>query len=182
MNIVFVIGRNGRLYQYNKVTELWHEHSQSPHLVLSRLPGTASRPSLSSLTGSLFMFSEDGGLVEYQWNTVDGWNWVEHGTPNKNVTLVGAPGPCFEGNQLFMVGSDGNVYLRYLEQRTWQWKSCGFPHEENTQENDGHNEDCTINHDMDTMGKNARSLYDHNKNCDEKVSVKQYQPAFYTRY
>ncbi|XP_038999032.1 uncharacterized protein LOC120124417 [Hibiscus syriacus] len=73
-NIVCVVGRNGRPYQYNKVTELWHEHHQSQHLVLSRLPGTAMRPSMFSLTGSLFMLSEDGRLVEYHWNTSDGWN------------------------------------------------------------------------------------------------------------
>ncbi|PQM35795.1 hypothetical protein Pyn_13721 [Prunus yedoensis var. nudiflora] len=95
-NIVFVVGRNGRLYQYNKVTELWHEHYQSQHLILSRLPGTAMRPSLVSLTGSLFMLSVDGGLVEYHWNTFDGWNWVEHGSPDKVVTFVGSPGPSFE--------------------------------------------------------------------------------------
>jgi hypothetical protein len=23
-NIIFVVGRNGRLYQYNRITELWH--------------------------------------------------------------------------------------------------------------------------------------------------------------
>lgn len=123
---MFVIGSNGRLYQYNKVTELWHEHYQSQHLVLSRITGTAMRPSLLSLTGSLFMLSVDGGLVEYHWNSMDGWNWVEHGTPNKAV-LVGAPGPSLEGNQLFLIGSNGNVYLRYMDQMTWRWKNCGFP-------------------------------------------------------
>ncbi|XP_050369667.1 uncharacterized protein LOC126787803 isoform X2 [Argentina anserina] len=126
-NIVFVFGRNGRLYQYNKVTELWHEHFQSRHLILSRLPGTAMRPSLLSLTGSLFMLSVDGGLVEYHWNPMDGWSWVEHGTPHKVVTLVGSPGPSLEGNQLFLIGSNGNVYLRYMDQMTWKWKNCGFP-------------------------------------------------------
>ncbi|KAJ4978221.1 hypothetical protein NE237_009001 [Protea cynaroides] len=130
-NIVFVIGRNGRLYQYNKVTKLWHEHYQSPHLVQSRLPGTAMRPSPLSLTGSLFMVSEDGGLVEYHWNPIDGWSWVEHGTPSKSVTLVSSPGPCFEDNQLFLIGSDGEVYLRYMDQMTWKWKNLGFPPGEN---------------------------------------------------
>ncbi|KAM1256073.1 hypothetical protein ACFX1Q_030234 [Malus domestica] len=126
-NIVFVVGRNGRLYQYNKVTDLWHEHYQSQHLTLSRLPGTAMRPSSLSLTGSLFMLSADGGLVEYHWNTFEGWNWVEHGSPHRVVTLVGSPGPSFEGNQLFLIGSNGNVYLRYMEEMTWRWKNCGFP-------------------------------------------------------
>ncbi|GMI63802.1 hypothetical protein HRI_000049500 [Hibiscus trionum] len=49
------------------------------------------RPSIFSLTGSLFMLSEDGGLVEYHCNTWDGWSWVEHGTPCKDVTLVAPP-------------------------------------------------------------------------------------------
>ncbi|KAK4768493.1 hypothetical protein SAY87_003634 [Trapa incisa] len=59
-NIMFVVGRNKRFYQYNKVTELWHEHSQSNHLVLSRSPGTAMPPSMASLASSLFMLFEDG--------------------------------------------------------------------------------------------------------------------------
>ncbi|XP_043723297.1 uncharacterized protein LOC122670475 isoform X1 [Telopea speciosissima] len=126
-NIIFVIGRNGRLYQYNKLTKLWHEHYQSPHLVLSRLPGTAMRPPSLSLTGSLFMISEDGGLVEYHWNPIDGWCWVEHGTPSRSVNLVSSPGPCFESNQLFLIGSDGEAYLRYMDQSTWKWKNYGFP-------------------------------------------------------
>lgn len=124
---MFVVGRNGRLYQYNKVTDVWHEHYQSQHLTLSRLPGTAMRPSSLSLTGSLFMLSVDGGLVEYHWNAFEGWNWVEHGSPHRVVTLVGSPGPSFEGNQLFLIGSNGNVYLRYMEEMTWRWKNCGFP-------------------------------------------------------
>lgn len=120
-NIIFVVGRNGRLYQYNRITELWHRHYQSPHLILSRSPGTAMRPSPLSLAGSLFMVSEHGGLVEYHFSPQDGWEWVEHGTPHRDVTLVGAPGPCFDGSQLFVVGSDGHVYRRHMEGRTWRW-------------------------------------------------------------
>ncbi|XP_077218219.1 uncharacterized protein LOC143852627 isoform X2 [Tasmannia lanceolata] len=176
MNIVFVIGRNGRLYQYNKVSELWHEHYQSPHLVLSKVPGTAMRPSLSSLTGSIFMLSGEGGLIEYHWNSLDGWNWVEHGTPYKNVTLLGAPGPCFEGNQLFLIGSDGNVYLRYLDQKMWKWKRYGFPNLENlvakTQIGSGErkNVDCTVEDVVANFGNNAQRLNAQNGNCDEKVA------------
>ncbi|KAK7366658.1 hypothetical protein VNO80_08653 [Phaseolus coccineus] len=127
-NIVFVIGRNGRLYQYNKVTDLWHELYHSQHLVLSQSPGTVIRPSLKTLSGSLFMISIEGGLVEYQRSSMYGWNWVEHGTPNRDVTLVGSPGPSFEGNQLFFTGSDGKVYLRYMHKKSWKWKDCGFPY------------------------------------------------------
>ncbi|XP_047307948.1 uncharacterized protein LOC124911496 [Impatiens glandulifera] len=126
--IVFVVGKNGRLYQYNKITENWHEHYQSQHLVLSRQPGTALRQ-LSSLSGSLFMISEDGGLVEYHWNALEGWNWVEHGTPYKGVYMVGSPGPSFQLKQLFLIGSDGNVYLRYMDKTTWKWKNCDHPHD-----------------------------------------------------
>lgn len=126
-NIIFVTGRNGRLYQYNKVNDLWHEHYQSQHLILSNFPGTVIRPLSKSLTGSIFMFSRDGGLVEYNWNTWNEWNWIEHGTPYKGVTLVGSPGPSFEGNQLLLIGSDGKVYLRYMDKNAWKWKDCGFP-------------------------------------------------------
>ncbi|XP_057480828.1 uncharacterized protein LOC130767820 isoform X2 [Actinidia eriantha] len=177
-NVVFVIGRNGRLYQYNKVTELWHEHRQSQHLVLSRLPGTAMRQSSQSLTGSLFMLSEDGGLVEYHWNAMEGWNWVEHGTPHRSVTLVGSPGPCFQGNQLFLIGSDGNVYLRYLDQTTWKWKNCDFPlverkgNEDQGQvgENLGSEEVCTNDDFAAGFEKNEENLNNFNRNCDPKVA------------
>ncbi|KAA8549789.1 hypothetical protein F0562_001473 [Nyssa sinensis] len=177
-NIVFVIGRNGRLYQYNKVTELWHEHYQSQHLVLSRLPGTAMRPSSLSLTGSLFMLSEDGGLVEYHWNSMDGWNWVEHGTPYKTVTFVGSPGPCFGGNHLFLIGSDGKVYIRYLDDTTWKWKNCGFPHIQNMVVEDqrqvgakpGKEEICIDEVFAANSEEIEEKLNDINKDCDPKVA------------
>ncbi|KAK9022039.1 hypothetical protein V6N11_002335 [Hibiscus sabdariffa] len=175
-NIMFVVGRNGRLYQYNKVTELWHEHRQSQHLVLSRLPGTAMRPSFLSLTGSLFMLSEDGRLVEYHWNAWDGWNWVEHGTPRKDVALVAPPSLC--GNQLFLIGSDGNIYLRYMDQLAWRWKNCGFPQKgdkatENQTEtgaNDGMQEVC-INNDLTaTLDIDMEKTNIPNRRCDPKVA------------
>ncbi|OMO54503.1 hypothetical protein COLO4_36457 [Corchorus olitorius] len=173
-NIVFVVGRNGRLYQYNKVTELWHEHHQSQHLVLSRLPGTAMRPSSLSLTGSLFMLSEDGGLVEYHWNAWDGWNWVEHGTPCKDVKLVGPPGPCFKGNQLFLIGSDGNVYLRYMDQLIWKWKNFGFPQNSDKatedQIHDAKQEVCINNDFTASLDNNMENSNDPNRNCDTKVA------------
>uniref|UniRef100_A0A2P2JD22 Uncharacterized protein LOC105648304 n=1 Tax=Rhizophora mucronata TaxID=61149 RepID=A0A2P2JD22_RHIMU len=177
-NIVFVIGGNGRLYQYNKVSELWHEHYQSQHLILARLPGTAMRSSSSSLAGSLLMLSEDGGLVEYQWNTGDGWNWVEHGRPNKGVTLITPPSPCFEGNQLFLVGSDGKVYMRYLDQGTWKWKNCGFPnvgklmheHQTATKGKDGNRESCIDGELAAGLEKDSENLDDHDGNCNPKVA------------
>ncbi|CAK7331108.1 unnamed protein product [Dovyalis caffra] len=177
-NIVFVIGRNGRLYQYNKVTELWHEHYQSQHLILSRLPGTVMRPSSLSLAGSLFMLSEDGGLVEYHWNTGDGWNWIEHGTPNKGVTLITSPSPCFEGNQLFLVGSDEKVYVRYMDKMTWRWKNCGLPHvgklknEDRAQEggNDNNEEVCIDENFAASLENVAEKYSDFDRNCDPKVA------------
>ncbi|KAF5198646.1 Excinuclease ABC, C subunit, N-terminal [Thalictrum thalictroides] len=175
-NIVFAVGRNGRLYQYNKVTELWHEHLQSPHLILSTLPGTAMRESSRTLAGSIFMVAEDGGLVEYQWRTLEGWNWIEHGTPYKGITFLSAPGPSLEYNRLFLVGSDGKVYLRYMDQRTWKWKSYGFPSVENmmldNQKNTGKQDDSDeICIGEDTTDNNfAQCFNDQNRNCDSKVA------------
>ncbi|XP_073111153.1 uncharacterized protein [Elaeis guineensis] len=173
MNIIFVVGRNGRLYQYNRITELWHEHYQSPHLVLSRSPGTAMRPSLQSLTGSLFMISENGGLVEYHWNLQDGWEWVEHGTPYRDVTLVGAPGPCFDGTQLFVIGSDGHVYRRFLEQRTWKWMSHGYPNTETSAleaQRTRSDHTCTYEDKTAYFEYNNQYSNNYNRHCNEKVA------------
>ncbi|XP_019155559.1 PREDICTED: uncharacterized protein LOC109152368 [Ipomoea nil] len=171
-NIVFVIGSNGRLYQYNKVTELWHEHLQSQHLVLSKVPGTAMRPSPLSSKGSLFMLSEDGGLVEYNWNSLDGWNWVEHGTPDQSVTLVGSPGPCFRDSQLFLIGSNGRVYLRLLDQGTWQWRDCGFPYipEEKAADKSKQKGTCRNEDFAARTPEFEENLHPSNKHCDTKVS------------
>ncbi|KAE9616402.1 hypothetical protein Lalb_Chr03g0024521 [Lupinus albus] len=161
-NIVLVIGRNGRLYQYNKVTDLWHEHYQSQHLILSQFPGSVLRPSSKSLSGSLFMLSIEGGLVEYHWDTLYGWNWVEHGTPYKGVTMVGSPSPTFEGNQLLLIGSDGKVYLRYMDNKyAWKWKDCGFPHMGNKMVKD------SASNLMKDQDKNLAEL---NSKCDPKVA------------
>ncbi|KAL1552960.1 hypothetical protein AAHA92_13697 [Salvia divinorum] len=172
-NVVFVVGRNGRLYQYNKVTQVWHQHYQSQHLVLSTSPGTATRPSTGSLRGSLFMLSEGGGLVEYQWSPTDGWNWIEHGTPHTSVTLVGAPGPCFGGTQLFLIGSNGNVYLRYFNQQEWKWRHCGFPFLPNKGdqgEGEGGVGECVENDFADSFHKNEDKLHGLDKFCDPRVS------------
>lgn len=172
-NIVFVIGRNGRLYQYNKVTDLWHGHYQSQHLILSQFPGTAIRPSSQSLSGSLFMLSSEGGLVEYNWNSWYGWNWVEHGTPYKGVSLVGSTGPCFEGNQLFLIGSCGKVYLRYMDKNAdWKWKDFGFPSTVKVVEKQGQGEKVVcINEDCVSSSKAQNNFGDDpNPNCDPKVN------------
>lgn len=180
-NIVFVSGRDGRLYQYNRVTELWHEHLQSQHLVLSRNPGTASRSSSGSLKGSIFMISETGGLVEYHWNSLDGWHWVEHGAPTTNVMLVGSPGPCFGDNQLLLIGTDGNVYLRYIDEKgTWKWNNFGFPNIGNKIDegermslNQQRDEEICFNKDFEAaIHKIDEDMQAIHKNCDPKVSVK----------
>ena len=129
-----------------------------------------------SLTGSLFMLSEDGGLVEYHWNSLDGWNWVEHGAPNKGVTLVGSPGPPFEDKILFLIGSDGNVYLRYMDQMTWKWKNCSFPYVGNTEDHQqeaGNDRMQGVCLDEDFAGNSEQSerLNDASKDCDPKVSI-----------
>ncbi|XP_027360491.1 uncharacterized protein LOC113868792 isoform X2 [Abrus precatorius] len=176
-NIVFVTGRNGRLYQYNKVTDLWHEHYQSRHLILSQFPGTVIRQSSKSLSGSLFMLSREGGLVEYHWNTWYSWNWVEHGTPYKGVTLVGSPGPSFEGNQLLLIGSDGKVYLRYMDNNAWKWKDYGFPSMRNkiveAHSEGGINEEKAVQIDgkcASGLNKDQENHDDLNFNCDSKVA------------
>ncbi|KAL8129352.1 hypothetical protein V2J09_018507 [Rumex salicifolius] len=178
-NILFLVGRNGRLYQYNKLTGIWHQHYQSQYLVLSRLPGTAMRPSMGSLKGSIFMISQEGGLVEYQWSTQDGWSWVEHGTPPGSLSFVAGPGPGFDGDQLFLIGSDGKVYLRCLDEEEWKWKDYGFPSIENmavqernqmelNDEKDGTYFDQKIA--ARSEGGEQINLGLLNKNCDPRVA------------
>lgn len=173
-NVVFVTGRNGRLYQYNKVTGVWHQHNQSPHLVLYRSPGTTMRPSSVSLTGSLFMFSEDGGLIEYHYNSFDGWEWIEHGTPSPDVTFVGAPGPSFDSTQLFLIGSDGNVYLRYLEERVWKWKNYfspfSFSMDMERQHERGKSDLNKLGCSYQPLHQSAQNLISQNEICDDKVT------------
>ena len=121
------------------------------------------------------MLSKEGGLVEYQWSTWSGWNWVEHGTPDKGVTLVGSTGPSFEGNQVLLIGSDGKVYLRYMEQNAWKWKNCGFPSVGNkmveANRQGGFNEEkVTCNeYPMNGLRKDQENLADQNSKCDPKV-------------
>ncbi|URE04674.1 hypothetical protein MUK42_19652 [Musa troglodytarum] len=175
-NIIFVVGQNGRLYQYNRITELWHKHYQSPHLVLSRSPGTAIRPSVLSLAGSIFMISDNGGLVEYHWDSLDGWEWVEHGTPYRDVLLVGAPGPCFDDTQLFVIGSDGQVYRRHWDQRTWKWTCHGFPHSKPSssvedQRVEG-SKNCATDDNVASYKNEAQYPDDgYGRNCNEKVAA-----------
>ncbi|KAM0045926.1 putative WD40/YVTN repeat-like-containing domain superfamily [Helianthus debilis subsp. tardiflorus] len=166
-NIVFVVGTDGHLYQYNKVSGLWHGHHQSRHMVLSKQPGTAMRGSPQSLSGSLFMISEDGRLIEYYWNPMDGWGWVEHGSPYPGVTLVGSTGPCLAGNQLFLIGSDGNVYLRYWDQTLWKWSDCGFPSTGNVSGKNRKGEGCI---DQEILVKTRKEYHEETENCDPKVA------------
>ncbi|GAA0143010.1 hypothetical protein LIER_03787 [Lithospermum erythrorhizon] len=165
-NIVIVVGKNGRLYQYNKITELWHEHYQSKHLSLSRVPGTTMRPSSSLTKGSIFMTSVDGGLVQYKFDSVDGgWKWIEHGTPSTSVILAGSPGPCFSGLQLFVIGSDGGVYLRYYDdQAIWRWKNLAFPYTEGNVDNGIDQESGTL-----TEAERLQRQQHTDENCDRKV-------------
>lgn len=121
------------------------------------------------------MLSEDGKLIEYHWNAIDGWNWVEHGTPHISVTLVGSPGPCFEGNQLFLIGSNGKVYLRYLEldQATWKWKDCSFPYVKGQVVEKPGKEEVCIDEDFSSRSeKIEEDLHALGRNCDPKVSKK----------
>lgn len=124
------------------------------------------------------MLSVDGGLVEYHWNAMDGWNWVEHGTPHEVVTLVGSPGPSLEGNQLFLIGSNGNVYLRYMDQMTWKWKNCGFPFlgnsiAEDKRQEEGNNKNakfCT-NEDLASSSRKEFENANHlSSDCNPEVS------------
>lgn len=88
------------------------------------------------------------------------------------MALVGSPGPCFLGNQLFLVGSDGRVYLRYLEsdQSMWKWKDYSFPYMTGQTIKKSGKEDLNINEDFSPSSRKIEEdLHGVNRNCDPKV-------------
>ncbi|XP_024540156.1 uncharacterized protein LOC112349635 [Selaginella moellendorffii] len=127
--VIFVIGTNGKLYQFNRVTSFWHTYQQQPtQLRLSPIPGVVYRPSFLSTSGSLFMRSENGNLVEFGWDSANGWFWSDHGTPAPNSYVATSPGPCMdEDGSVFVVSSTGRVHARQLFGGKWRWRDFGHP-------------------------------------------------------
>ncbi|KAL2645054.1 hypothetical protein R1flu_012641 [Riccia fluitans] len=125
--VVFVVGVNGRLYHFNRVTRQWISHHQPQNVVLSPITGSVARPNIQSTRGSLFMRSEDGGLVEFHWDTFEGWKWTDHGFPEHGITLSTSPGPNIGNKRLFVVGSDGKLYSRFWDETSWAWFGHGHP-------------------------------------------------------
>ncbi|BBN02887.1 hypothetical protein MPTK1_2g18990 [Marchantia polymorpha subsp. ruderalis] len=125
--VVFVVGADGKLYHFNRVTRLWISHFQPNNVLLSPITGTVVRPNIQSTRGSLFMRSEDGGLVEFHWDTFAGWKWTDHSFPDYKVTLSTSPGPNIGNKRLFVVGSDGKLYSRFWDETRWSWCDHGHP-------------------------------------------------------
>eukprot|EP00249_Psilotum_nudum_P011412 c23156_g1_i1 orf=71-1756(+) len=125
--VVFVVGSDGQLYHFNRVTQNWHAHSQPVHIVLSRIPGTVIRPTYESMVGSLFMRSEDGELVEFHWDNSDGWTWIDHGAPESGIALATSPGPSLGSWRLFVIASNGHVFSRYFVGNQWIWVDHKYP-------------------------------------------------------
>lgn len=119
------------------------------------------------------MLLENGGLVEYHWDSQHGWIWVEHGLPDRNLTFVGAPGPSLWDSQLFLVGSDGQVYRRYMDQETWKWARHGFPYQVNAsvefQATSTSDEEYFAHNGMDTQKEAREDIQSINSSCDDKV-------------
>ncbi|KAG0483985.1 hypothetical protein HPP92_012069 [Vanilla planifolia] len=92
-----------------------------------KVPRDSNEAITAVIKGSIFMVSENGGLVEYHWNTMYGWEWVEHGTPAMGIILVGDSGPCLGQ---FRVVCDWVkwlcLYRRQLYERTWRWTNYGI--------------------------------------------------------
>eukprot|EP00854_Cymbomonas_tetramitiformis_P004596 gene4596-5629_t len=132
--VVFCIGKDGRLYQYNTATQTWTIHESNPSIVLSPLPGTTVRPSAGSTAGSLFLRTESGELVERQWQPHGGgaegsWQWVEHGlAPTASGILAAAPGPSINDRSVFVVTVDGSACELYrTDEGMWEWIDHGHP-------------------------------------------------------
>ncbi|CAM6104128.1 unnamed protein product [Calypogeia fissa] len=125
--VVFVAGLDGRLYHFNRVTRQWISHHQPSNVLLSPVTGTVIRPNIQSTRGSLFLRTEDGGLIEFHWDTYEGWKWTDHGFPEPGVTLATAPGPNISNKRLFVVGSDGRLFSRFWDEARWAWFDHGHP-------------------------------------------------------
>ncbi|GBG72662.1 hypothetical protein CBR_g12234 [Chara braunii] len=100
LRVVFVVGTDGLLYEYNRVTEQWKQHKQPSHIRLSPLPAAVMRPSLQSMIGSLFMRAEDGGMVGF-----------------------------IDDQSVFVIGTDGHIYERLRHGKSWQWIDHNYPGE-----------------------------------------------------
>lgn len=88
----------------------------------------ASDPSSASFSGFEYAFVVGS---DQHLHAVRGapWVWSDHGTPAPGVGLVGRPTTVVYANSLytFVVGTDGQLYLRSWNGVAWSWIAAGAP-------------------------------------------------------
>jgi hypothetical protein len=109
---------------FNDSTPSWSWHN----LGKPQNASIASDPSSASYAGFEYAFVVGS---DQHLHSVRGapWVWSDHGTPGAGIGLVGRPTTIVYGNSLytFIVGTDGQLYLRSWNGIAWSWVSAGTP-------------------------------------------------------
>jgi hypothetical protein len=81
------------MLQFNLVVRKWSFFGQPSYIQLAPQPGATFRPP-GTTRGSLFLRSENRGLVEIYWGG-GAWTWNEHGqVPGRSLTITAPVGPA----------------------------------------------------------------------------------------
>jgi hypothetical protein len=103
------------MLQFNLVVRKWSFFGQPSYIQLAPQPGATVRPP-GTTRGSLFLRSENRGLVEIYWGG-GAWAWNEHGqVPGRSLSITAPVGPAvtLPGGwaSVLVVCSNGEVYER----------------------------------------------------------------------
>ena len=110
---LFVI-RGGRLWEHDILTRTWKKHPRACTVGLWTAP-------LILNDYHIFCLGKNNKLYEY-WLTNDGWQWVSHKNPGKDITAIGAP----MHHRIFCAVEGGSLVERYWSAETgWQWHNHG---------------------------------------------------------
>lgn len=130
---VFLLGSDGNLYldYYDGHGWTW-VNLGNPGVPLSGSPTVMNYPgSNGALHEHVFLRGSDGQLYQDFYDGT-GWTWVKLG--NGGTPLSGGPavmnyaaGDGLQHENVFLVGSDGNLYLDGYDGTSWTWVNLGGP-------------------------------------------------------
>jgi hypothetical protein len=89
-------------------------------------PASAERP-------FAFLATDNGHLWGNRWNGAN-WIWEDHGTPGTTAIQQGAglitvmdDANAMQRPYAFVIGHDGNLWVRYYTGKQWKWENHGNP-------------------------------------------------------